>query len=91
MKPFTFVVALIGAFVLSANAADTFKVDPVHSFVLFSVQHLGVANTYGRFNDISGDCRFRQRQPFEEFGRIVGAGGKPRYAQCKTRAKPEES
>jgi hypothetical protein len=27
MKPFTLVVALIGAFVLSANAADTFKVD----------------------------------------------------------------
>ena len=63
MKPFTSVVALIGAFVLSANAADTFKVDPVHSFVLFSVQHLGVANTYGRFNDISGTVVFDRDNP----------------------------
>jgi polyisoprenoid-binding protein YceI len=63
MKPLTLVVALIGAFVLSANAADTFKVDPVHSFVLFSVQHLGVANTYGRFNDISGTVVFDKDNP----------------------------
>jgi len=54
MKSLTLAVAVVSAFVFSANAADTFKLDPVHSFVLFSVQHLGVANTYGRFNDISG-------------------------------------
>src|SRR5437763_15736352 len=54
MKPFAIVFAILSALVLSANAADTFKVDPVHTFVLFSVQHLGVANTYGRFNDTSG-------------------------------------
>jgi polyisoprenoid-binding protein YceI len=54
MKPFTLVLALISVFVLSANAADTFKVDPVHASVVFSVQHLGITNFYGRFNDISG-------------------------------------
>jgi hypothetical protein len=37
---------------LTLVAADTFKVDPVHSSVVFSVQHLGVINFYGRFNDI---------------------------------------
>jgi polyisoprenoid-binding protein YceI len=63
MKPLTLVVALISAFVLSANAADTFKIDPVHSFVLFSVQHLGIANTYGRFNDISGVVVFDKDNP----------------------------
>src|SRR5436305_12162 len=63
MKPLTLVIALISAFVLSGNAADTFKVDPVHSFVLFSVQHLGVANTYGRFNDISGNVVFDKDNP----------------------------
>ena len=63
MKLFTLVVALVSAFVLSANAADTFKVDPVHSFVLFSVQHLGIANTYGRFNDISGTVVFDKDNP----------------------------
>lgn len=63
MKPLTLVVALISALVLSANAADTFKVDPVHSFVLFSVQHLGVGNSYGRFNDISGTVIFDKDNP----------------------------
>jgi polyisoprenoid-binding protein YceI len=63
MKPLTLVVALISAFVVSANAADTFKIDPVHSFVLFSVQHLGIANTYGRFNDISGVVVFDKDSP----------------------------
>jgi len=63
MKPLILVVALMGALVLSANAADTFKLDPVHSFVLFSVQHLGIANTYGRFNDISGTVVFDKDNP----------------------------
>jgi polyisoprenoid-binding protein YceI len=63
MKPVPLVVALISAFVLSANAADTFKLDPVHSFVLFSVQHLRIANTYGRFNDISGIVVFDKDNP----------------------------
>jgi polyisoprenoid-binding protein YceI len=63
MKPFTLVVALVSAFVVSANAADTFKVDSVHSFVLFSVQHLGIANTYGRFNDITGTVVFDKDNP----------------------------
>src|SRR2546423_6536408 len=91
MKPFAIIFAILSAFVLSANAADTFKIDSVHTFVLFSVQHLGIANTYGRFNDISGTVVFDKRQPFEEFGRIVGAGGKPRHAQFNSRTKPEES
>jgi polyisoprenoid-binding protein YceI len=63
MKPLTLVVALIGAFVLSANAADTFKVDQYHSSVLFSVQHLGLSNLYGRFNDISGTVVFDKDNP----------------------------
>src|ERR1700720_1283796 len=63
MKPLTLVVAFISEVVLSANAADTFKVDSVHSFVLFSVQHLGIANTYGRFNDISGTVVFDKDNP----------------------------
>jgi len=63
MKPLTLLVTLISTFVFSANAADTFKVDPVHSFVLFSVQHLGIANTYGRFNDISGIVVFDKDNP----------------------------
>lgn len=37
-----------------AGAAETYKVDPVHSSVVFRISHLGFSYTYGRFNDISG-------------------------------------
>src|SRR5690349_10773879 len=63
MKPITLVVTIISTFVLAAKAADTFKIDPVHTFVLFSVQHLGIASTYGRFNDISGTVVFDKENP----------------------------
>lgn len=38
----------------SLGAAETFTVDAVHSSVVFKIQHMGVTNFYGRFNDISG-------------------------------------
>jgi polyisoprenoid-binding protein YceI len=40
------------------NAADSYKIDPVHSSVLFKVKHLGVSYVHGRFNDISGTVVF---------------------------------
>lgn len=51
-----------GAFALTGGApADAmqpatggFSVDAVHSSVVFKVRHQGVANFYGRFNDVSG-------------------------------------
>jgi len=63
MKPFAFVFAIFSGFVFSANAADTFKVDPGHASAVFSVQHLGVSNLYGRFNDISGTVVFDKNVP----------------------------
>jgi polyisoprenoid-binding protein YceI len=38
----------------SLGAAETFTVDTVHSSVVFKIQHNGVTNFYGRFNDITG-------------------------------------
>jgi polyisoprenoid-binding protein YceI len=35
-------------------ATGEFKVDPVHSSVVFKIKHMGTANFYGRFNDVSG-------------------------------------
>ena len=35
-------------------SAETFKIDPVHTSVIFKIQHMGVSNFYGRFNDASG-------------------------------------
>lgn len=50
-------------FGLSANGADTYKIDPVHSSVVFSTKHAGVSNFYGRFNEITGTVTFDAADP----------------------------
>lgn len=47
----------------SAQAADTYTVDPVHTAALFKVKHVGVSYTYGRFNDVSGTVVFDAANP----------------------------
>lgn len=37
-----------------ASKTERFKVDPVHTCVWFKINHLGIANFYGRFNEIAG-------------------------------------
>lgn len=34
--------------------ADAFKIDPVHSTIIFKAGHFGVGNIYGRFDTFSG-------------------------------------
>ena len=50
---------LVLPFVVQAQKADesvseTYKVDPVHTSVWFRINHMNVANFYGRFNEASG-------------------------------------
>jgi polyisoprenoid-binding protein YceI len=52
-------LAFVGVMLLAAlaSAADTYEVDPVHSFVIFRCRNLGQAGAvfiYGRFNDVKG-------------------------------------
>jgi polyisoprenoid-binding protein YceI len=65
MKPtkltFTSILCSLG-FALSASGADTYKVDPVHSSVVFGIKH-SVANFYGAFKDISGTVTFDAADP----------------------------
>jgi polyisoprenoid-binding protein YceI len=37
-----------------APGGAVFTIDPVHSSLVFKIQHMGVANFYGRFNEMSG-------------------------------------
>jgi len=37
-----------------ANASDTYKIDPVHSSITFSIRHLGINNVKGRFKEYEG-------------------------------------
>ena len=57
---------LIPLFALTAApafSADTYSVDPVHSAALFSVSHLGISNTHGRFNGIDGTLTWDATDP----------------------------
>jgi polyisoprenoid-binding protein YceI len=37
-----------------ANAADVYKVDPMHTSITFSVRHLGINNVKGQFKEFEG-------------------------------------
>jgi polyisoprenoid-binding protein YceI len=43
--------------------ADTYKVDPVHSFALFNVHHFNAGNVWGRFNEPAGQFTLDQADP----------------------------
>lgn len=43
--------------------AKAYRIDGVHSSVVFGVRHLNVANFYGRFNDISGEIAWDADSP----------------------------
>ena len=47
-------IAILSSLGLTAYGGDSYKVDPVHSSVLFSVKHFGVTDFYGDFKEISG-------------------------------------
>lgn len=63
MKSIILTIGLAASLVFSVNAADTYKIDPVHSSVAFSVVHLGVTNFYGNFKDIAGTVVFDSTDP----------------------------
>jgi polyisoprenoid-binding protein YceI len=46
-----------------AIAADTYKIDPEHSVVIYRVSHFNVGNAYGRFNDPTGQVVYDKADP----------------------------
>lgn len=55
-------ISLLG-FAFSAYGADTYKVDPVHSSLVFSAKHNGVTDFYGQFSEITGTVTFDAADP----------------------------
>ena len=45
------------------RAAEAYKIDPIHSSIVFKIGHLGIAPVYGRFNDISGTITADKENP----------------------------
>ncbi len=56
-------VLSLGISITSAAAADTYEIDASHSAALFKVKHVGIAYTYGRFNDLKGTVVFDAANP----------------------------
>jgi len=42
---------------VSASAAETYVLDPDHTYILFRVKHLGVGYSYGQFSGATGSFR----------------------------------
>lgn len=43
--------------------AVTYRIDPVHSFIIFRVKHMNTAYAYGRFNSFSGTIVVDEKNP----------------------------
>jgi len=50
----TSIIAIAALFSAPAHAADTYTIDPTHTWPVFEVNHLGFSTQRGRFNKSSG-------------------------------------
>ena len=60
---FICVIGLLAILSSSAYAAETYKLDPGHTSIVFRVKHLGVAYVYGRINGPTGSFTFDESSP----------------------------
>jgi polyisoprenoid-binding protein YceI len=65
MKSLAWIILTTIGLALTAPAAraEQYKVDPVHSSVVFRIKHLGVSYCYGRFDKISGTFTLDEQNP----------------------------
>jgi len=55
---FTLFATLLALAGITSAKADNYKIDPVHSAIIFKAGHFGVGDIYGRFDTFSGDFVF---------------------------------
>ena len=64
MKSFKLIlIVAFSSICLTVYGGDSYKVDPVHSSVVFSIKHFGVTDFYGNFKQISGTVTFDSADP----------------------------
>lgn len=64
MRVMRAMMALVTAGLASgAWAADSYKIDKVHSTVIFRIKHLNAGYSYGRFNEIAGTIDWDADKP----------------------------
>src|SRR3954468_24406712 len=63
MRPKLVLALIFLTSTLSFAATTTYKVDPVHSFVIFRIKHMEVGHVYGRFNEPNGQITIDDADP----------------------------
>lgn len=63
MKKFLLAAALIAMTGPAFAAPQTYEIETPHTQVIFSVNHLGFSNSYGKFTDYAGTIQFDQEAP----------------------------
>jgi polyisoprenoid-binding protein YceI len=63
MKSFKLILIAILSSAGLTVYADTYKVDPVHSSLVFSAKHNGVTDFYGQFKEVNGTVAFDAADP----------------------------
>ena len=59
------IFGLLAIFSVSASAAETYKLDPAHTSVVYRVKYSGVTFVYGRFNGPTGTFTYNESSPSE--------------------------
>lgn len=57
-----FLSAIFVLFSFSANA-ENYKIDPHHTYVLWTANHFGFSNQMGKFSEIEGNLTFDEHKP----------------------------
>ena len=70
MKAILAAVVVAFGFAAGARAADTYKIDPVHSSVGFSVRHMVISNVKGKFQEFGGTIVLENNKLIEATGTI---------------------
>lgn len=48
----------------AADVAGDYEIDPAHTSLYFKVEHLGISDVYGRFNELDGEFTLGNRSRF---------------------------
>ena len=62
MKTFALAAALSVAATAGLAAPEKYVLDPSHSQIVFSYEHLGFSTTYGMFSGFDGEIVFDQEE-----------------------------
>ena len=81
---------MLGMTSAAASAADTYKVDPAHSFINFKIRHLGVSNAWGRFDGPTGTVAIDDADPSKSSFDLQARTDKVDTGNPKARRAPQE-